>query len=71
MLTRTDTLSAGMRAHGLKQMILAIVGDDHFTEQELNSVDGIFSLYESDGYTLDEIQTAVDELATEGFLTID
>ena len=70
MLTRTDTLQTGMRSHGLKQMILAIVGEDYFVDQGLNSVEGIFSTYESEGYSLDEIQTAVDELATEGFLTI-
>lgn len=70
MLTRTDTLQAGMRSHGLKQMILAIISEDYFVDQGLNSVEGIFSTYEADGYTLDEIQTAVDELATEGFLTI-
>ena len=70
MLTRTDTLQAGMRSHGLKQMILAIVGEDYFVDQGLNSVEGIFSTYGSEGYSLDEIQTAVDELAAEGFLTI-
>lgn len=71
MLTKTDTLNAGMRSHGLKQMILAIVGEDYFVDQGLNSVDGIFSTYESEGYSRDEIQTAVDELAAEGLLTID
>jgi hypothetical protein len=70
MLTGTSTINDGLRSHGLKQMILAIVADEYFINQGLNSVDGIFSMYEPDGYTLSEIETAINELEAEGFLTI-